>query len=248
VAVNAQPFALPVAGAAKAPAAVAVVPEPVNVPVPAEILEAEFARGVEMGRAEAMDYYKQQYEQLKADLEQQAQDAREAARAEGHREGLARAEQEIAGRLEQEAKAAQAQLAKKAEALDHLIQGAERAAQQRSEEMEDDIVALCHGIVCRLLGEKVATPDGVLGMAREAMKYLHGKALTISVHPDDLELLVAVREELAPHAQWKADPALALGGMRIRGETESLDASLETQMAGLKKLLLEVRSRHKERH
>lgn len=252
VAVSAQPFALPVPGAtrpaAPAPAVPAVMERASPPVIPAEVLQAEFARGVEAGRAEAVEHYREQFEQLKAELEQKAQESREAGRAEGHGEGLALAQAEAAQRLEQLAKEAKAGFDQQAQSLAQLVQGAEAALHKRSEEMEDDIVALCHAIVCKLLGDKVATAEAVAGLAREALKALHGKALTISMHPDDLELLADVREELAPHAQWKADPALVLGGMRIRGETESLDASLETQLAGLKKLLLEVRARHKERH
>jgi flagellar biosynthesis/type III secretory pathway protein FliH len=253
VAVSAQPFALPVAPGMKITVAAPSTEAPmVQVPtpavIPADVLEAEFKRGVELGRAEAVDYYKLQFEELKSELEQQAVAAREAAAAEARLEGLAQAGAEIAQRMAEESKSAQARFATQAEALSKLLQGAEGAANKRAEELEDDIVALCHGIVCKLLGDKITSAEAVHGMAREAIKSLHGKPLTIAVHPDDLELLAELRDELAPHAQWKADPALALGGMRIRGETESLDATLETQLAGLKKLLLEVRARHKERH
>lgn len=62
---------------------------------------------------------------------------------------------------------------------------------------EDDILGLAFDVICRVLGEQAATAQGLRDALAQALKAWHGRApLSVHLHPDDLSLLKADAESL----------------------------------------------------
>ena len=121
---------------------------------------------------------------------------------------------------------------------------------------EDDMVALCHAAICRLLGEKALDRDAVVHVVRQAIDDCSGpnahsvvsRLLAIHVHPRDLEMLSSdptLAAWLDRHGSgaipWQADDSVRLGGCVVHTAQGSLDARLETQLAALQAILLSGR-------
>lgn len=173
--------------------------------------------------------------------------------AEGRARGLVEGRE--AGREEVEAasRAAAAAVAERLAVLDRLIAGWPAALTQRLEAAEDDMVALSHAALCRLLGERLVTREGVAEYVREAIRRSGGGSLgaggtgrlAVHVHPRDLG---ALREDgplaawLDQHAPggvlWVGDDRVALGGCLLRSPEGLVDARLETQLEALQEVLL----------
>ena len=189
----------------------------------------------------------------------------EAARAEGfeqgHREGLEKAlvDGRELGRKEvlDQSKNAQAQLDRRADRLGHLISSLEAQIQERSlarlAGAEDDMVALCHTVICRILGDRLITREGVAQGVRQAVQQCIGSGshapysglVAIHINPRDLEALKTeaglgewFRQHGVQDIPWVADEQVQLGGCIVRTTQGSLDARLETQLAALQELLL----------
>ena len=125
----------------------------------------------------------------------------------------------------------------------------------RIEAAEEDMIALCYTVVCRLLGDKSLRRDRVVNGVRQAIEQccktgsyasLSG-LLGIHVHPKDLELLESDTEFslwLAQHRSgsipWMTDDQIGLGGCIVRTTQGSLDARLETQFHALRNQILET--------
>jgi flagellar assembly protein FliH len=118
---------------------------------------------------------------------------------------------------------------------------------------EDDMVALCHSVICRLIGEKAFNRDSVVHCVQAAVTQCRGPnshaqstgQLAIHIHPGDLEMLRAdamLSEWLKRHGSgpipWRADETVRLGGCIVHTERGSLDARLETQLSALHEILL----------
>ncbi|ROZ63192.1 FliH/SctL family protein [Ramlibacter sp. WS9] len=176
--------------------------------------------------------------------------ARVRAAEEGHLEGLASGRKEALVELER-ARSEAADLAKAAVEhrlvrLDDLLKGLAADLALRLVDAEDDLVALGHEAVCRVLGEEAATPAVLRSMVNHLLAQ-HGQRaqLAIHVHPDDL---AALNEEGAPSDpawRWVADNSVQLGGVILRSPEGSIDARLETQLAVLGETLLAVRRERK---
>lgn len=172
------------------------------------------------------------------------------AAEEGHLEGLASGRKEAQGELErarsEAADAAAADVEHRLARLDDLLKGLATDLAQRLADAEDDLVALSHEAVCRVLGEEAATPAALRSMVKHLLAQ-HGQRaqLAIHVHPDDL---AALNEEGAPDDstwRWVPDNSVQLGGVILRSPEGSIDARLETQLAVLSETLLAVRRERK---
>lgn len=178
----------------------------------------------------------------------------EQGQEEGRQRGLA--DGQVAGRqlVEREAHAAQEAVAARIAQLDRLLTSLPAELVRRLEVVEDDMVALCHAAVCRILGEELVTPEGVVHQVRQAIRETGASALgrvhgqiAIHVHPRDLATLeadAALAAWLRQHASagavhWVADERVKLGGCLVRSAEGSLDARLETQLAALHRLFVE---------
>lgn len=101
--------------------------------------------------------------------------------------------------------------------------------------------------VNRLLGDALHDPRVAVAAVEAALSACDAwQALTIEVHPEDMQYLDAARGRL-PNAALRdvrvvASTAVALGGCRVSGMAGNLDARLETQLAALKARLDEVRA------
>lgn len=194
-----------------------------------------------------------------------AEEGRALGAQQGYQEGLERGLQEgreqalaAAGR---EREASQHEAAQRLATLDRLLASLPGQIKARLQASEDDMVALCHAIVCRVLGETLAHGDGTARLVRAAVVAYTGEGVpaagdvtltAIHVHPRDLERLCAdesLAAWLAPRLTgasngratampWVADESVGPGGCIVRSTEGSLDARLATQMAALTQWLM----------
>lgn len=176
----------------------------------------------------------------------------EQGREEGRRQGIAEGREFGKAAVDREARTALDAAASRLAQLDRLLASLPAELTRRLSEAEDDMVALCHGVVCRILGEELRTAEGVARLVREALRggapaafgSGHG-SVTIHVHPGDrtaLEADATIAAWLRGHAsaggvQWVSDERVRLGGCIVRSAEGSLDARLETQLEALRALL-----------
>lgn len=175
-----------------------------------------------------------------------ADEARQAGFEQGRLEGLRRAEEEAAAeigqlrsRLESEAQAAVRQ---QLERLRAVMSGIAPQIQQLLSNAEDDLLALSHEALCRVLGQQAAVPEVLRGMVRDLLGQarLHGE-VRAHVHPDDFVAVSGRALVIAEDWIWVADPQVQMGGVHLQSAEGSLDARLETQLESLRQRLLQVR-------
>jgi flagellar assembly protein FliH len=171
---------------------------------------------------------------------------------EGWQRGLEDGRQAGRAAVERDARAGVEATAARLAQLDRLLAALPVELGRRLDESEDDMVALCHAVVCRILGDELVTRDGVGHLVRQAIRESapsgfgggHGQ-LAIHVHPRDraaLESEPSLAAWLRQHAsagavQWVSDEHVELGGCVVRSADGALDARLETQLATLRGLL-----------
>lgn len=183
-------------------------------------------------------------------IEQAQREAREEGVRAGYEEGLRR------GLADAEARARTALDHAKAQALVPLEQERKQLAsllaalqQARAEVLsvaEEDAVALCYELLCRMVGAAAPQPELLraqwqalcAGQADDAGTELH-------VHPQDAAALAscaAGAPQDASRMRWVADPQVALGGCMVRSAFGGLDARLETLLSTCKDALLAARA------
>jgi flagellar assembly protein FliH len=109
---------------------------------------------------------------------------------------------------------------------------------------EDDMIALCHAAVCRILGDALATRAGAAQAVRtgieqwlRASEQQSRDGMVVHVHPADLDAMKSddvfarwlVQQGLRG-VQWQAHEDVRLGGCIVHGQDGDLDARLETQL------------------
>ncbi|USX18342.1 FliH/SctL family protein [Oxalobacteraceae bacterium OTU3REALA1] len=218
------------AGAARAPdAVVGAAPATPVAPDAREQYRLGHAQGVIDGRL--------------AEREAAAAAATDAGYQQGLRQGL------LQGRADAE-KAARAEVAQRVAALDTLLRALPAQLDARLDDAEDDQIALCYEVVCRVAGADAATPEGLGRLVRQAATRLRAqRALTLQLHPQDVAMLrddpdgaAWLRDDAWPDGiELVADNRVAVGGAIVRGRHGSLDARLETQFGLLKDMLLRQR-------
>jgi flagellar assembly protein FliH len=199
----------------------------------------------------------------------------EEARQRGYEEGFAKGSIEGRARGDEESRLLAAQAAEKAsrdledhaervtrelkqqaqagyqarvQVLDGLIGALPPKIEARLAATEDDMLALCFEVVCRVLSESVAQPEAVRAQLVQAMDRLRSRQLVaIHLHPDDLAMLQkghGLSQGLLGGAdvQWVASADVALGGCVLQSPEGGLDARFETQLAALRELLLQTRA------
>lgn len=162
---------------------------------------------------------------------------RTAARATGHEEGKAAAQQEFAA-LER---------ALKAQATTALASLAD-AHQRLRQDLEQACFDIAFAAAVKVFGRLSVDPQAVGGAVRQALEQAGSTAdLQVRLHPADAQLLGRLLE--GPQAAtWPADlgtlcadPSLRAGGCVIRGAHGDVDARIETQLASLAELLIQHR-------
>jgi flagellar assembly protein FliH len=180
-------------------------------------------------------------------LQQTVEEACSKAVLQGRLEGLA------AGRGEAEAEAERARLqidqamAERLERVDRVLRSVAEEAERHLLDAEDDLVALGHEALCRVLGAQAVQPASIRSMVSHVLAQ-HGQRaqLAVHVHPDDFAALTHEDPAAAvPPWRWVADDAVQLGGVVLRSPEGSLDARLETQMAALGSALVAARRERK---
>ncbi|WP_192036508.1 flagellar assembly protein FliH [Halomonas sp. YLGW01] len=186
-----------------------------------------------------------------AELEAERRQAREAARAEGHAEGLEQGRQTgYAEGLEEGRRAGEAELQRRADQALAPLLGLAQQFGQGLERLDEDIAdALVHLALAtgrQLAGEALdARPEQILTLLREL---LHVEpALTgqprLWLHPDDLALVDDRLGEEFTAAGWSLQPddQLSRGGCRVTSQSGELDASWESRCQAV---MAQVRQRH----
>ena len=110
---------------------------------------------------------------------------------------------------------------------------------------EDDMVALCHGVICRMLGDTLATRAGLAQSMRAAIEewmraseqQSRGEGVVVHVHPADLDAMKGddmlarwLVQQGLKGVQWEAREDVRLGGCIVQSGEGDLDARLETQL------------------
>ena len=205
-----------------------------------EQLAASYRDGVHAGRSA---------EARKAALERAAADREELERSlalatqEGYAQGLAKADAEAT----QAAEGIRREMDQRVETLGAIASSISAQAGAAMESAEDEMVALCHQVVCLILGDLVATPEGVRALVQQALKHLAGRPVAVHLHPDDLGALGPAASSAQDPVRWFADTSVAMGGAVLRSSDGSLDARLETQLQALHERLMTVRAAQRAR-
>lgn len=162
----------------------------------------------------------------------------------GYEEGLHKGLAEAANRSEEAlAKAladAMTPLQEERKRLAGLQESLQAAADACLLAAEDDMLALCYEVLCRVVGDIAVRPEMVRAHLQAlAARHREEAGLAIHVHPRDAELLGAPAE--AAGMRWIADPDVTLGGCIVRHARGAIDARLETLLAACKDCLLATR-------
>jgi flagellar assembly protein FliH len=113
---------------------------------------------------------------------------------------------------------------------------------------EELAIAIAFEAICKVLGDTVATQQGVQAIVREVAARLRSDArLVVRLTPEDLEMLRAADVLTSTLAQgatvaWVADRTVGLGGCVVETEGGELDARLDVQLVRLRTVLLNART------
>jgi len=177
-------------------------------------------------------------EEALTELREQLAEERERARQSGYREGARQGREEAAQEQAKEIEALRAMLQSLAKEQERLILGAEDAA-----------VEIGFAAAAKIIGRAAVDHSLARAMVRQAMSLvLEREGLIIHLAPEDCRWMEQHLSTGAEGREWtniefKADEQIELGGCVIESRVGSLDARLELQLAALKELLLELRSR-----
>lgn len=198
-------------------------------------------RGLAEGRAGAAERERLAIEAAVAEATQALSDERTALAAQ--REALAEEHDGLAA----ERASLSREHAQRLSQLEALLAAVPAQIQEQLAQVEDDMLALCHDVICTVLGRQAAAPDTLRTMLREARGKLHEPdSLAVHVHPDDhAALMHETRAPGEPGVTWVADPTVELGGLSLRSAQGSLDARLEVQLAQLRSTLFAVREQRR---
>jgi flagellar assembly protein FliH len=218
--------------------------------------------------AEAASAYQLGHRAGRAEAEAELSAARELALEAGFREGMARGEAEGRERghaagidegrrlLERDLLAAREATSARLALLDRVRTDLTAELGHRLARAEEEMVALSHAAICRILGERLVTPEGVAHHLAAALREADGGGLsiagdrtpiTVHLHPADLAALQGAPEGAAwfgaagaagAAIRWVPDDRLTIGGCLVRTAEGTLDARLEQQMEALRRTLL----------
>lgn len=185
---------------------------------------------------------------LRQRVEEEVARVRDQAERQGYEAGLCEgrraADLQAASARKQAAAAADAALAAGRTSVDALLRSLAAAREELLRASEEDMVALCFEVLCRLLGELAPRPDTVRAQIRDAVDRLpEGEDLAIHVHPADADLLGTTAHAAAPRCRWVSDPAVELGGCIVKHAGGGLDMRLETALALCRDALVEQHRR-----
>ncbi|MGB0866887.1 MAG: flagellar assembly protein FliH [Granulosicoccaceae bacterium] len=160
-------------------------------------------------------------------LKQGLEEGRKDGFAEGFEKGLAEGRAE--GKREQQL---QIELLKKvAEQMTAPLHGME-------EELHRELLTLAVAMAQQLVRREIQVDPGeIIPVITESLALLpsHARDVVVHVHPEDAALIRELLADATDDADWSIseDPLLTRGGCRVESQNSSIDASLETRLAGL---------------
>ena len=113
---------------------------------------------------------------------------------------------------------------------------------EQDQELEKVLVNLVSQMTRQVIQRELATDSSqIRHVLREALKLLPMGAsnIRIHVHPQDFELVKALRERHEESWRILEDESLQPGGCRVESESSRIDASVETRLATALKQLFE---------
>ncbi|WP_167481212.1 FliH/SctL family protein [Acidovorax cavernicola] len=231
LAVPRTPAAVPAAATSPAPTSASAVPV-----ADTATEEAGYRAGHEEGLAKG----------LAEGRVRAAEEARQASELASRKaeQALAEHSEKLSRELTQQAQVAYQARVK---VLAQLLEALPQRIEERLVAVEDDMLALSFEAVCRVLGEHVATAEGLRSQLLQSVRALRGRRLVaVHLHPDDLATLrrEPAQDEVFANddIQWIADAEMVLGGCIVRSPEGGLDARLEAQLEVLRHLLLRSRA------
>ncbi|NRR31462.1 hypothetical protein HSX11_14890 [Oxalobacteraceae bacterium] len=263
-AAKAQPAAMPAVGATQStpaqPPASAVLaatasaaglppPAPQFAPLPASGLlaqppaqetpeQAQLAAEKKQAHDAALQALASQREQLRLAQQKVNDEAAQtlaAAEQRGFQQGQEKGEAE-----------ARAQLAAQLERLGAIGQQLTQARRKVLDEAEDTLVDIAYTALCRIVGQTMASRDGLVGMVNHLLSEAReAPAFTARLHPQDAELLLSDDTDAAqldPRLSVRADSAVKLGGCLLDSPQGTLDARLDWQLQQLAAALIQARA------
>ena len=167
----------------------------------------------------------------------------EAIRQDAYNEGFATGEKDgfHAGQFKAKQEA-DAVLALKLQSLEQLMGQLLEPIANQDQELERALVHLVSQMTRQLVQHELASDSGqIRSVLREALKLLPMGAsnIRIHIHPQDFELVKALRERHEESWRILEDESLLPGGCRVESEHSRIDASIETRMAQAFKQLFE---------
>jgi len=210
-----------------------------------EITDGERERGEFINRAkeEAEELIKRAQEeasQILAGAKEKEKEIYEKAEEKGYVEGYRRGFQKALDEAKEEADRIRNTAFK-------VLEEAENRRQELIISAEEEVVDLCLAIASKVVHAHVEEHrDTVLRLAREALERLaSSKHYTIIVNPRDAELLRQYIDELSmqvsasAHIHILEDESVGAGGCKVETEKGVLDATLESQLDEIRKVLSE---------
>ncbi|WP_252273097.1 flagellar assembly protein FliH [Pseudomonas subflava] len=171
----------------------------------------------------------------------------EAIRQDAYNEGFATGEKDgfRAGQLKakQEADAA---LAGKVAQLEKIMGHLMEPIANQDQELEKALVGLVSQVTRQVIQRELTTDSSqIRHVLREALKLLPMGAsnVRIHIHPQDFELVKALRERHEESWRILEDDSMQPGGCRVESENSRIDASIETRIGlALKQLFDQQRA------
>ncbi len=174
----------------------------------------------------------------------EAAEARQKAKEEGHSEGRAEGLADGQARGREEGKAAYAE---RLAALERLLEGIRDEKSAYFADRESLLVELALRVAAKVIHREVATrPDHIQNLLRQTAQMLADQSkLQVFVHPGDLERLSQAQADgllnlkRLKSIEFLADDKIVAGGLRVASGYQTLDATLDSQLAEICRGLLE---------
>lgn len=188
---------------------------------------------------------RQEAEAIRQAAQQEVELLKRRSWEEGYRAGLEEGRREgfQAGAAEAEALREEAENYR--QRARQLLKEARRAYRETIKAAQEQILDLALEIAAKIVGKQVElSPDIVLNIARGAIREVaEGQFYILYAAPPDAEVLRQHQEELLKEAaagarlQVVADEELKPGGCRVETESGFVDATIDTQLETVKRLL-----------
>lgn len=171
-------------------------------------------------------------------------EAHETGYKEGYVKGMDVAQSESRAILQRSEAALEVEWRKKINQVEQMLHEGAAQITARVDEAEEEMIALVYEAVGAVLGEALATQQGIRAMVNRLVVRQRSRGqLAVHLHPDDWAV-VSLNDDVkpaTPEVRWVSDSKVALGGVVLHHAQGRLDAALDTVMRNLRVNLLHVR-------